>query len=718
MNPLLSREWLGTEIERIWLTVELELRRLQRLQLRPVSAETEIVLAERRAVRTGASAPYDAEELRAATTAILDRLDPLRRPAVARLRTRLGLSFSDIDALLLLAAPSIDPALADVFAAVRGAGVAHRGMDAALMSQLLSYARGQRLDLLALLDEHRPPLAHRLIQCAPARNVAGSPSFRSIEPTLDLLWLLSASGDTVSPALRDHATVVRTAASWDGLLLDDHVRFWTEQLARLFELRTAPLPWVALCGAAGSGKRTIASRLAAHAKRSLLVFAPRVRDKAQLLELVRIACRDAAWLNAALYLGPFATDELNDQPMIMSALEKCRQPVLLGFGATQPPRLKTTRPLGEYTIPVPQMPIRLALWKRALGTARMARESSLAGVALRYLLTPGEIGEGSREARMLAGAGPIDDALLRRVMERRLRNELGDIATRLEVSTTWDDVILPSEAIGRIRELVARKRHEDRVYREWGLDRKIGYGKGLVALFSGPSGTGKTLLAGVIARELGYELYQIDLSRVMSRWIGETEKALDKGFDQAERAHAVLLFDEADALFAKRTEVEDSHDRYANVAVNFLLQRLERFSGIAVLTTNKDAYLDEALRRRLSLHLQIDKPELYDRQRLWQKHLPPSVPGSQTVDISRLAAEFELTGGYIKNIAVRAAFLAAAGQMPLTTDHVRRAARLELEDLGRVVTWPNQREAAPSLDHGDHANSKFDSDHHADYIEG
>jgi len=200
----------------------------------------------------------------------------------------------------------------------------------------------------------------------------------------------------------------------------------------------------------------------------------------------------------------------------------------------------------------------------------------------------------------------------------------------------------------------------------------------------------------LIARELGYELYQVDLSQIFSRWLGETEKALGKVFDQAERAHAVLLFDEADALFAKRTEVEDSHDRYANVAVNFLLQRLERYSGVAVLTTNKDTYLDEALRRRLNLHLQLEEPEVVERFQLWQKHLPRSVPGSDTVDIASLATDYELTGGYIKNVAVRATFLSAAENVPLSTHQIRRAAQLELEDLGRVVTWPAEADPQPS----------------------
>jgi hypothetical protein len=719
MNPLLARDWLDAEIERIWLSAELEFRRLQQLKLRPAAADVDAVLAQRRAARTGKPTQFDEGELQRAIEAVMQRLATSRRAPIEQLHTRLGLSFSDVGALLVIAAPSIDPSLADLFAAVRGPAMARRGVDAALIGQLLSCEREQRLDLLALLDEHRPPVAQRLIQVAPTQDVYSSVSYRSIQPTLDLLWLLTGSGSSASPSLRDHASVAPGTSSWDGLIVDDDVRGWLEPLAERFARTELPLPWVVLWGTAGAGKREIASRLAAFSRRPLLAVKPRARDAAQLLDLVRRACRDAAWLDAVLYLGPFVGDDLHEQPAIVEQLATCRQPVVLGFDATRPPRLKTTHPLGEYALAIPQAPTRLALWSRALSSARVAPETDIATISRGYKLTPGEIAESAREVMMLAGRGAIDGALIHRVMERRLRNDLGEIATRLDIATTWEDVILPPEATGRVRELLARKHQEDRVYREWGLDRKIGYGKGIVALFSGPPGTGKTLLAGLIARELGYELYQIDLSQIFSRWIGETEKALDRAFDQAERAHAVLLFDEADALFAKRTEVEDSHDRYANLAVNFLLQRLERYSGVAVLTTNKDTYLDEALRRRLSLHLQIEEPEAFDRQRLWQKHLPRGVPGASTVDIARLAAEFELTGGYIKNASVRAAFLAAANNVPLSTDLVRRAACLELEDLGRVVTWSTELEQPmPSSVHAHHHTPNFEAAVRIDYIEG
>jgi SpoVK/Ycf46/Vps4 family AAA+-type ATPase len=274
---------------------------------------------------------------------------------------------------------------------------------------------------------------------------------------------------------------------------------------------------------------------------------------------------------------------------------------------------------------------------------------------------------------------------LRSGIERRLRNSLQDLAWRIDVRVRWSDLVLPPEGRGRVEEFIARRAFAHKVYGEWGFGDRLERGKGSIALFSGPPGTGKTMLAGLIAKGLGLDLYQVDLSQIQSRWIGETEKQLGRVFDLAERAHAVLLFDEADSLLARRTDVETSNDRYANANVNYLLQRLEQYTGVVVLTTNKDAALDEALQRRLTLHLRLEVPEIPEREQLWRSFLPQGAPRDADLDLAALAREFELTGGLIKNVVVRAAFLAAREDGKLGTGLLRRAATLELEDMGRVV---------------------------------
>jgi SpoVK/Ycf46/Vps4 family AAA+-type ATPase len=208
--------------------------------------------------------------------------------------------------------------------------------------------------------------------------------------------------------------------------------------------------------------------------------------------------------------------------------------------------------------------------------------------------------------------------------------------------------------------------------------------RGVTALFQGGPGTGKTLVASAIANELGMDLYRVDLSRIMSKWIGETEQNLAKLFDAAEDGHIIVLFDEADSLFAKRTEVKSSVDRYANLEVNYLLQRLDSFEGIAILTTNFGTSIDNAFKRRLSFRLTFPFPDDEAREALWRSHLPPQVPKTGDFDLAELARKYRLSGGYIRNAALRAAFLAAEELSALTQDHLERAIKAEFREIGKI----------------------------------
>ena len=236
-----------------------------------------------------------------------------------------------------------------------------------------------------------------------------------------------------------------------------------------------------------------------------------------------------------------------------------------------------------------------------------------------------------------------------------------------------------------IDELMARIRERRHVYEDWNFAAKAGRSVGVSALFSGPPGTGKTMAAGLIAREVGTAVYQVDANKIVSKWIGETEKNLAALFDAAEAGQAILLFDEADALFGKRTDVKSSNDRHANQETNFLLQRLESFTGICILTTNHEDSLDEAFRRRLSLHVRFPMPEPEERARLWQALLPAEAPVENGVDFGDLADQYEMSGGYIRNAVLRAAFYAADRNTQIRAVDLARAASLEYQAMGRVI---------------------------------
>jgi SpoVK/Ycf46/Vps4 family AAA+-type ATPase len=233
-------------------------------------------------------------------------------------------------------------------------------------------------------------------------------------------------------------------------------------------------------------------------------------------------------------------------------------------------------------------------------------------------------------------------------------------------------------------EFLARMRMHRQVFEDWGMTRVASTGRGITALFQGPPGTGKTMVAGALARELGIELYRVDLSRVMSKWIGETERNLGNVFSAAEESQAIILFDEADSLFGKRTEVKSSNDRFANLEVNYLLQRLDSFFGIAILTTNLGTSIDPAFKRRLAFRVHFPIPDEEQREQLWRAHLPSTLPTAGDLDLEILAKKYPLTGGSVRNCVMRAAFLAAAENEKLSQDHLMRAVRLEYRAAGKL----------------------------------
>jgi SpoVK/Ycf46/Vps4 family AAA+-type ATPase len=262
----------------------------------------------------------------------------------------------------------------------------------------------------------------------------------------------------------------------------------------------------------------------------------------------------------------------------------------------------------------------------------------------------------------------------------RARTSFGGLAQVRSPRATWDDLVLPEGPLRQLRGLAAAIRHRHRVLDDWGFADRATRGLGSSALFAGPSGTGKTLAAEVLAAELGLDLVQVDLSQVVSKYLGESEKHLRQLFDAAEGGGAVLLFDEADALFGRRTEVHDSHDRYANVEVGYLLQRMEEFRGLAVLTTNTRSSLDPAFSRRLSSVVSFPYPDEVLREQLWRKAFPARTPAR--IDAAALA-KLDLPGGGIAAAALTAAYLAAADDEPVDDRHVAEAARWELAKSGR-----------------------------------
>jgi len=330
----------------------------------------------------------------------------------------------------------------------------------------------------------------------------------------------------------------------------------------------------------------------------------------------------------------------------------------------------------------------LQAW-RALTNANIA-DADLHRLTSLYPLPLGAIGAAWRMACGLADLGGADRSVTIAHLEQACRAQAGvpasGLARRIEPKHDWADIVLPPPQLEQLRAICSQARHASTVYGAWCFERKLSLGKGLTALFSGPPGTGKTMAAEVIAADLKVELLKIDLSQIVSKYIGETEKNLRQLFDQATTAHAILFFDEADALLGKRSAVKDAHDRYANTEIAYLLQKMEEYEGIAILATNLRQNMDEAFTRRMRFIVEFPFPEEEDRLRIWNTVWPKEVPLAQDVDLQGLAGQFRLSGGSIRNVALAAAFLAAERNEPVAMRHLMLATKRELQKMGRLVS--------------------------------
>jgi hypothetical protein len=335
----------------------------------------------------------------------------------------------------------------------------------------------------------------------------------------------------------------------------------------------------------------------------------------------------------------------------------------------------------------------LEVWRGLLGDE--IAESDLHRLVSRRPLPAGGILDAWRLARSLAGLRgveqPVTIADLEEACRSAVRPPASGLTRRIEPKHGWGDIVLPGPQMEQLRAICSQAQHLATVYGAWRFERKLSLGKGLSALFSGPPGTGKTMAAEVIAADLELLLLKIDLSQVVSKYIGETEKNLRQLFDQAAAAHAILFFDEADALLGKRSAVNDAHDRYANTEVAYLLQKMEEYEGITILATNLRQNMDEAFTRRMRFVVDFPFPEEDDRLRIWERIWPREVPLAKDIDLRWLAQQFRLSGGNVRNIALAAAFLAAEEEGEVEMRHLLQATRREMQKMGRLVNEEEYR---------------------------
>jgi SpoVK/Ycf46/Vps4 family AAA+-type ATPase len=480
------------------------------------------------------------------------------------------------------------------------------------------------------------------------------------------------------------------AANWS---LPDDLR--TGLVRLLSEVQRPRLLY--LCGPAPAAKRSTARAAAAQAGRPLLLVDARaiLAMHADRTATLLSACIREALLQSAVLAFDSFDALLEEEPAATAALATLRRALadsdvtalLLGELRWEPSAWLPSRAALRLDVAPLAAGDRVRLWRSRVDGELPA--TAVTELAARYRLVEDEaIHAVTAEARSraeLRGAAEIELQDVQAAARTIATPPLEGLARHIEPRYAWEDIVLPADGLAQLREMCARAKHQMTVLEQWGYGRKHARRRGTTALFAGPPGTGKTMAAEIVAGSLGLDLYRIDLSAVVSKYIGETEKNLERIFRAADQGDAVLLFDEADAIFGKRSEVRDARDRYANVEVAYLLQRLEVYEGLAVLTTNLRGNIDEAFVRRLDCVLEFPLPEEAERLQIWQRAVPREAPVCEDVDLEFLARKFKLAGGHIRNIALTAAYLAAEDRTAIGMKHFARATRREYQKLGKLI---------------------------------
>ncbi len=580
--------------------------------------------------------------------------------AINRLEELFGLSSFERDLLLLCAGVEMDSKMASACAEAQG----HPQRNYVTFG----------LAMAALAEPHWSALTpawplrrFRLVEVDTAHGLSSAP-VRIDERILHYLAGMNLLDARVESLVR--------FSPFPDWIAEEH-RGVADQAIQVIEACTQSSVLVHLCGDDPQGQEDVASFAAQSTGRQL--FTLRAEDVpspgAELEQLALLWHRESLLLPGALLIQ---CSSAGLTPAASHLVE--RLPGLVFLASRDPVRIH--QPFVRLDVEKPGPAGQKKLWQKALGPAAANFNGHLDDVSEQFRLS----------ARMIFSTGALmssDDGSVRtedlwKACRSLARPKLEDLANRIVPRAGWDDLVLPDLQKQVLRQLSSQVRHRMKVYETWGFSDKGRRGLGVSALFAGDTGTGKTLAAEVLACELGLDLYRIDLSAVVSKYIGETEKNLKQVFDAAEEGGVLLLFDEADALFGKRGEVKDSHDRYANIEVGYLLQRMEAYQGLAILTTNLKGSLDRAFQRRLRFTVNFPFPDAAQRQVIWSRVFPAATP-TQGLDLKKLS-HLNVAGGNIRNIALNAAFLAAQGGTPVAMAHVLQAARLEAQKIERPLS--------------------------------
>jgi AAA+ superfamily predicted ATPase len=613
-------------------------------------------------------------------------------PRLEQLCGMFGLTAFDLNAVMIALAPEIDLRYERLYAYLQDDITRKRPMvDLAL--NLFAPDVESRLALRTRFGAEAPLVKHGLIHLIPDSGQADPPLLSHYLKLEDLVVSFVLGEDALDRRLSPFCRLLEPPDPQDEASLDD------DRLNRLpvmvAEACAAGRPLrLYLQGAAVEGKRR-AAQVAAQAAGSGLLrvdleLAP--EGGAVFGQAVSLAFRAARLMNAVPYfvgLDGLRRDGSSSYRALLDAMKEA--PGITILSGTLPWIPPADGPAGVFSLRLDVLDRKLSreCWRREMARLGIAAaEPDLVLLADRFRLTADQISDAAacaaNEGRWRGAEATLDDFCA--AARAECGHELTRLARKVTPKYAFEDIVLPPDQMEQLREICEQAEYREKVFGEWGFGRKLSLGKGLNVLFSGPPGTGKTMAAEVIASQLKLDLYKIDLSQIVSKYIGETEKNLDRVFTAAEHSNAILFFDEADALFGKRSEVKDSHDRYANIEIGYLLQKMEEYEGIAILATNVKQHIDEAFVRRIQMIVEFPFPNEEERGRVWRVIFPAEAPINGDVDFSALARAVRLASGNVRSIARASAFYAAADGGIIRMAHVVKASRREYQKLGRAWT--------------------------------
>ena len=612
------------------------------------------------------------------------------RLALLTLAAQFELSPAEVDIVLVALAPELEPRYETLYAYLQN-DVTRKHPSVNLALNLICRSEREKLAARSLFSPWAPLMKHCLLELAEEsqdRQPSLLRKFLKLDETI-VRFLLDQP-----PRAFGAAALVTPSEELEGLEVDQATGAKLKNLATHLSKAKTDAPVVRLIGESDSALRGAAEAFCLVFHRSmLLVELTQLADESRLAKLLR----DSQLWQAILVVqsgGPTAQEAdaqhvRQVETILWNRLREFKEPVLLlgpptGF-VQVPPEVS----LWRVEVVAPDFEARRKAWSSELG--KEATEAETSRLADTFQFGPRRI---RQTMNLAAGLAAVRDPESPQPTTGDLLDsgraltapQVGHFVVQIKPRYTWEDIVLPPDKMRQLRSIAAWMQFRRRVHEEWGFGQKLSRGKGLNVLFTGPSGTGKTMAAEILAHELSLELLQIDLSSVISKYIGETEKNLSAIFREAEQSQSLLFFDEADSLFGKRTEVKDAHDRYANIEVNYLLQRVEQYEGVVVLATNLQRNLDDAFLRRIKEVVDFPFPDEKLRERIWRAHFPSGAPKEADIDFNFLAGQFKLSGGNIKNVVLSAAFLAAAEGRSITMADLILGLRTELRKEGKLCT--------------------------------